>query len=349
MRSAVAALAVLIALTSRSAHSQEPSADIEGCEPVRLDEPERPGRRAGPMAEMPVYDQVSSDLCYAYTASQLVDAWRFSHGDSRVDLLTSPVVAGIRYAAQEQARASGERLSRLPKGSDVVDSGTVPEAYTALRASGSCSHWHIERFTRRMSVGKLPSPFEALMAAAHACPGTVESPLPDGPLGQLTEAVEVANTQCRHHEPVSLSHLPPEIARFSNQQAAAAPEGLTRAMLSRINARLSATPAQPLGFTYCMNLLSDRDFRFFSADGRMAAPCTDGKHASVLIGRRTRVVNGAPRCEYLLRNSFGPRCSENDLDSRWMPDCESGQIWVDAESIARNVIELFWIPESSGD
>lgn len=63
----------------------------EECGPVRLDQ------GSGPMAQLPVYDQLSfgertdSNICYAIQASQLIDAQRFREKGKLPDQLSSPL------------------------------------------------------------------------------------------------------------------------------------------------------------------------------------------------------------------------------------------------------------------
>jgi hypothetical protein len=45
-----------------------------GCGGMRLDAP------GGPLEHLPVMDQGPLNICYAYTATELADAWRLSHG-----------------------------------------------------------------------------------------------------------------------------------------------------------------------------------------------------------------------------------------------------------------------------
>jgi hypothetical protein len=63
------------------------------CSEVRLD-------RNGSVKDLPVYDQGTDGICYAYTAVQLIDAWRFSHGKTPNEGLTSAVYASILHAKE---------------------------------------------------------------------------------------------------------------------------------------------------------------------------------------------------------------------------------------------------------
>jgi hypothetical protein len=57
-------------------------------------------------------------------------------------------------------------------------------------------------------------------------------------------------------------------------------------------------------------------------------------HASVIIGRRLN--NG--HCEYLVRNSYGPKCSQS-----YVYPCEDGSIWVPVQDLTQYTDQLVWI------
>src|SRR4051794_38758467 len=49
----------------------------------------------GAMAHVRVRDQGHSNTCFAQTAAEQVDAWRFTHGDTQYDMRSSAVAAAI--------------------------------------------------------------------------------------------------------------------------------------------------------------------------------------------------------------------------------------------------------------
>ncbi len=88
---------------------------------MRLDQP------GGPLEPIPVLDQDNVNLCYAFVASQLVDAYRFSHGDSNDQHLTSPLAAAVFASADD------------PEMTDI-DYGLVTETIEAIRRYGSYNY-----------------------------------------------------------------------------------------------------------------------------------------------------------------------------------------------------------------
>ena len=59
------------------------------CAPFRLDDPGKS------MEHMPILDQDAVGYCGSYSATQLADAWRFSHGDTNYSHITSPLLIGL--------------------------------------------------------------------------------------------------------------------------------------------------------------------------------------------------------------------------------------------------------------
>jgi hypothetical protein len=70
------------------------------------------------------------------------------------------------------------------------------------------------------------------------------------------------------------------------------------------------------------------------------APQTD-QHLSVLVGRRWNA--GRTRCEYLIRNSFGPDCLGYADHYRTPENCQSGHIWVPRSVLERNLYAVTYI------
>ncbi len=67
----------------------------------------------------------------------------------------------------------------------------------------------------------------------------------------------------------------------------------------------------------------------------MRGPAIEDRHAVLVVGRRA-----APggRCEYKIRNSWGPGCSS--YSSRIRPSCSNGSIWVSQNDILSNLISV---------
>ncbi|MCC7440029.1 MAG: hypothetical protein IT285_00260 [Bdellovibrionales bacterium] len=97
----------------------------ESCTSIRLD------RDGGPLSRIPVLDQGSRGICFAFSAAQLADAWRFSHPLSDGSIsggaghLSSPLPISIASAVD-----AGRRYE--------FEGGLTEEALRRIRLHGSC-------------------------------------------------------------------------------------------------------------------------------------------------------------------------------------------------------------------
>lgn len=86
----------------------------------------------------------------------------------------------------------------------------------------------------------------------------------------------------------------------------------------------------PVGIDFCSKVLTDHDYNASQLGADYRKNC--GFHAAVVIGKK--YVSGAGKCYYLIRNSWG-----KDYPSyAW--DTSSGDIWVEENSLAANLYGL---------
>ena len=99
------------------------------CQEIRLDLP------GGSLANVPVMDQDGSGLCYTYSGSQMIDAYRFSHGDTQTSHLTSPFISALRYKAEDVSSPGykGDSVNLM------IDAGQIDELVSSVAQHGSCS------------------------------------------------------------------------------------------------------------------------------------------------------------------------------------------------------------------
>jgi hypothetical protein len=71
-------------------------------------------------------------------------------------------------------------------------------------------------------------------------------------------------------------------------------------------------------------------------------PGSISPHASVIIGKRISTDSG--KCEFLVRDSFGSSCNDEDGRPRYSLPCENGGVWVHARSLMKSTMSLSWIP-----
>lgn len=97
----------------------------------------RMDQSGGSMSRVPVMDQGDLGICYSYSATQMVDAYRFSHGDNS-EVLTSSIEAAIGASANKiEKYYNSFSTEEVMRGS--IDGGDVCEVVNYLKNNGICS------------------------------------------------------------------------------------------------------------------------------------------------------------------------------------------------------------------
>lgn len=344
-------LAVLFLISS-------PALAAEDCAPLRLD---APGKS---MAEMPVYSQNDVGLCYSITAAQMLDAYRFSHGDNRRAHRTSPLALAARFQKEKIAAAvekngglyklTPENLfSEEPLGVYPVDSylgylenGTIKSLLDSMRdpltgKTQSCNDEVVKRYIREskdvknlVELWKAPRNVPRTGALSSQAASLCEALAPDSParMGAALEAAAIKTNlpdfiqtfiqgSC---DKSTLNVAMPVPSRVARHQGDRDSEALKRSL----HAALDLKNPQPAGISYCSSVYFDKNSSLLDPK----RPC-GLDHGSVVIGRR-KTPQG--KCEFLVRNSWGPYCHYGTLyDGQ---NCEKGQYWIEENRLADNLV-----------
>lgn len=340
------------------------------CSPMRLDDTS--------MKTMPVYDQDDIADCYAIITAQMIDAYRFSHGDVDTAHRTSHYALATNYkSSDERERMSFARdlksFMSLPDGGTTlreplksplvlakplifkkdtyVDShlelGAPEETARANRTAGgklvSCSDAAVKRYFKKNKNFKetyeLWSQSKVQNERAPACfsaPGESlafkdivesfrdETSMQDFFAGLMKKICEKDSVLVDFPEITTLgwsvSEDPSEIGK---KNKSITERKLAQAGVDLVNGALSLRNPQPVGLGYYPKFLEKKN-----------AKKNEGEyHQSIIIGRRKNQVG---QCEFLLRNSWGPRCNLTvPCDPR-----TKGQYWINAEELMRHADEV---------
>lgn len=328
-------------------------ASTDYCKPVRLD---GPGQS---MEKMPIQDQKDFAFCYAVTAAQMIDAYRFSHGDKNTQHLTSPVALAVNLSTFDEmdyARNSevmfqlkgdqkatyqnylnivhGEKAGRLVR---PVESATN---YFDGGDLGSTFDFNRERYSRKIKscdqavfdkALKDSTDFKKLVNLWRG--SSSESPFADSreqvctaesqKQADFVKAIKVASIE---------TNLPDFMTRFTakaceNNSLKIDIPAQTKITFAedkdayrKLHALFDLSQPQPVGLGYCANIYYQKPNYFGHCGG----------HASVIIGRR-RGPSG--KCEFLIRNSWSEKCVSDVFKGE---NCEKGQYWVDDSTILNN-------------
>jgi len=118
------------------------SPGADPCSTVRLDLP------GGSMEHVEVRNQRQIGSCYAHTAAQIYDSWRFRHGDTDYGHQSSGFEIGQRFKIRE-GRTSDEILS--------INGGFVESLIPMLLEQGSCSQLELDSLVKTGSIDKYAS------------------------------------------------------------------------------------------------------------------------------------------------------------------------------------------------
>ena len=319
-------------------------ASYSSCEPMRLDQ------KNGAMERIPVYDQGNLNVCYGYAVSQIIDAYRFSHGEEDFDHLTSPVAVSVFYSVGKD------------KGS--VEFGNTRDAIPTVLKNGSCKYGSVFKKIGNIDYEdyfeELEDSYDDFKALGKRSLFRLFSPkTSEEVVNNILELVHdkrASESVLGAHEILSALDSPTylvflkrlfgvlcndsqkdlklsvtqhsKFARDFNSQSR------TENLIESINMAWDTKNPQPVGISYCEDFLYNKDHVGIDDEGKVSSRCRT-HHASVVIGRRPS--KDGKNCQFLIRNSKGDSCSNYE----W--DCENGQIWVDQKALGRNIYYTTWL------
>ncbi|AGH96653.1 hypothetical protein [Pseudobdellovibrio exovorus] len=294
---------------------------------VRLD------AAGGSMQFMPVMDQQKSATCYAYTATQMYDSYRFGREhDSRTQVLSSPQALAIEYT--------------LNGAEDLDWNGGYPDpTLTYAIVNGTCSYQDFNGDLNGNSIDQFMQSLESELNGLNPNgPGAgfdSNSPFTrhDDPRAEalrniaihrayqrqrlMEKAQERVTERCQ--ERITLSAAP--------QMTKVDLDGATRLdkLKSSVQTTLQNKHAAAIGMVYCEDFLRGNGDRVVDQNGLFQRLECKEYHASVLVGWRG---NNNQVEEVLLRNTRGTSCDK--YGDKWKTRCEAGQLWIPAEDLALN-------------
>jgi hypothetical protein len=306
-------------------------ADGDSCGTVRLD------AGKGSMAQVPMTDQGGMDNCYAHTATEMVDAYRFSHGDTDYDHKTDALAAAVLYADANgkksinigMAKGTIERLvkhgsCRRPNETKVWDQSCKKSSFSDLYADLKVKYKDVEAAMSPYGYGNEKDCLTDSKSKIESCTARVK---------------EVTDTYCTEAKRLELPKLEVAFEKYFD-----APKERVLAVLDSNFSGKESEKIQPVGIYYCIQLLKNADYRGREeitedrSKTRFTSDCKKNLHVSTIIGRRHCPGKTA---EYLIRNSWGVDCQkylkivDGKAVSNW--PCEEGSLWVSADALKYNV------------
>lgn len=330
--------------------------NADTCSEIRLD------RGDGPFAKLPVYNQAlraarDPDMCYAITASLLIDANRVTKGQS-LQQLTSPISIALNARrANSVAPESSRKVSY--DDSDMltylVSGGSISDAIAANQSKSACDQRWLERHVTLFTDDRLAqsvdrfvlslverssalAPNPALFTRAvenleRICAGNqipintvaFEELRPPGGDFIVEQQKLVQHLQSNSLSPVQRQQL---VAEFKKRFD---PIRKIQLFAEKIHEVLESSKSKGVGIGF-----------LYRALGNTEHPNSVAGHAAVIVGRSFNPVTR--RCELLVRDSYGAECQTSTGTNRYLLPCENGTISVEMNNLLKDAMKLVWIP-----
>lgn len=327
----------------------------EDCAEIRLDAP------GGSMEHIQGRSQAFG-TCYAESAVELFDAWRFSHGEDNHQDQSSAVELALRYSDKfeldgfEQGGTLERSLKLLGEigscSEAMIDSkikNLTSKQYVKLVAE--LQRMHRDRYNERRLRNVPPASrmdgyavlAEQQRRSMDYMQFQVENYLLLEELQKLSEMAEetspsITQKKAKLFEQTAAFHCEDYERMISPAAFDVETQGDGRRRLPfkkqlrdaiDLNFSQPLVTAQPVAISYCGRLLVDG--RKFIATNPRTSSNECGNHGSVIMGRRLDATTG--RCEYLILNSWDATEAAKVYHKDWEVTESGYHIWVDRNAI----------------
>lgn len=285
------------------------------------------------LSSVPSWSQGHSNLCYAYSASTLIDAYRFQKGDKDTKHFTSPLLLAARTIAKYSTIGS------------TLAGGKVEHAFASARNFGSCD---IKFVSDKLG------PYETDRILNFLTDNYQESQKSDSKHDEIAEEL-VQFLKSAGIRPESL----PSVSEVEKNYTLKRDEFVAETLLKFcgdtkvLNAmpsptllfRPRATPEElleklqgllsekiPVGINFCANVVTDPNHKGYLQNGEWVCK-KRMNHSAIIAGRKIR--DG--QCQFLVQDSGCEGYGKSPSG------CISGRYWVPADRMLANTHGLFWL------
>jgi hypothetical protein len=284
-----------------------------------------------PFKKIPVYNQGALNICYAYSAAQILDWYQMKNGATKRNV--HPAWAALQYA--------------LVRKKNKLEIGHPKETMESMRTSLNCDYDSVE-----LAVKSLGNPGESETKILTSIErGVYRSPSGDSAFETLKEALQ--------------KHCPPERRTFVMVPEV---ERLNYRTLNDdssyekfLTTKLVSSPS-PVSISYCANVWKNPDFDGIDTNlkgDRDVVRKGCEYHESLVVGQK-KMGNS---CHYLVRNTWGSQWSgHNRAYSCVCKDQKSGEFlddcrpethanprfsveacWIKGADLARNIGQITFV------
>jgi hypothetical protein len=283
-----------------------------------------------PFKNIPVYNQGSLNICYAYTAAQILDWYQMKNGATKRTV--HPAWAALQYA--------------LKRNKTKLEIGHPKEAMESVRLALNCDYDAVE--TALKSLSRNESDTSVLLSIER---GTFRSPAGLTPVDTLKEALD------KHCSPDKRTFvMVPEVERLNYNTL-----NDDQAYETFLSTKLATAPS-PVSIAYCANVWKTPDFDGIDMD-------KNGKrdlvrkgceyHESLVVGKKMM----GNSCHFLVRNTWGNRWTSHNrnyacvcrdrMTGEFVDDCRPEThrnerysvegCWLRGTDLARNIGQLTYV------
>ncbi len=302
------------------------SAIASDCSPVNLIT-----ENNSPFRKIPVYNQGTINICYAYSAAQILDWYQLKNGATKRNI--HPAWAALQYA--------------LKRNKAKLEIGHPKEAIESLRTSFNCDYEAVEAAVK--TLGSSEEPETKILTSIERG----QYRLPAG-----STSVETLKLALEKNCPVEKRTLImiPEVERLNYETLHD-----DEAYETFFQSKFSTSPS-PVSIAYCANVWKNSSFDGISTNTKGERDVVDKNceyHESLVVGQK-KVGNS---CHYLVRNTWGNRwtatnknysCVCRDLATgEYAEDCRPEThgndrysvegCWIKGKDLARNIGQLTYV------
>ncbi|MFL5785601.1 MAG: hypothetical protein ACJ76H_13375 [Bacteriovoracaceae bacterium] len=295
----------------------------DDCDPVNLIT-----ETNSPFQKIPVYNQGALNICYAYSAAQILDWYQMKNGATKRTV--HPAWAALQYA--------------LKRNKDKLEIGHPKEAMESVRTSFNCDYDAVESALKELS----PTESNVLVAIER---GTFRSPASHTPVEILRQALE---KNCSPDKRTFV--MVPEVERLNYRTL-----NDDEAYEKFLSTKFSSAPS-PVSIAYCANVWKTPEFDGIDVNvmgQRDVVKKGCEYHESLIVGQKML----GNSCHFLVRNTWGDRwtsynknyscvCRDNTTGA-FVDDCRPEThrndrysvegCWLRSSDLARNIGQLTYV------
>ncbi len=284
-----------------------------------------------PFRKIPVYNQGSINICYAYSAAQIIDWYQLKNGAPKRNV--HPAWTALQYALQ--------------RGRTKLEIGHPKEAIESMRMAMNCDYESVEAAVK--SLGSSDESETKILSGIER--GKYRLPAGSSSVETLNAVIE---KNCPSEKRTMV--MVPEVERLNYETLKD-----DNAYETFLQTKFSAAPS-PVSIAYCANVWKNSQFDGISVNAKGERDQVEKDceyHESLVVGQK-KVGNS---CHFLVRNTWGNRwtasnqnfsCVCRDLSTgEFTEDCRPEThrndrysvegCWIRGSDLARNIGQLTYV------